>query len=383
MATYTYTTTKVRSRVNFSETPLGAGETFTGAWELTPHSDMIVNCLSDVAGTLYVDLSFDDGTNFSTLPAFKCGPGAPEFHRILKAARFNRVRYVNGPDAQTSFNLLTVYGDFGIPNSPLNGTIQSDSDAVTVRSDNIEEVMRGKVQGQYLISKFARNIDVDAAEDIWNGGGDYTGFPTTAAEEFQVFSSDAADTAAGTGARTVRFFYLDDDYNMFDANGDQLYFDVTMNGVTPVNSGVTGMRIYTGRVLTSGAGQTNAGSITCRWITTTTVIFAVMPIGFGRTQISNFTIPVDCAGYLTRYSFTMDDNTANSGEVGLKVREADSNTFQIQRPATLSTTRNVDRRLYGGVKFDAKTDFCGRVLSVTNANAKVTFDYDIRLDRSI
>ena len=44
------------------------------------------------------------------------------------------------------------------------------------------EVSRGAVNGWSTRRKFGRNADVDAGstpEDVWNGGGVYTGFPTS------------------------------------------------------------------------------------------------------------------------------------------------------------------------------------------------------------
>lgn len=70
----------------------------------------------------------------------------------------------------------------------------------------------GMTQGLSLVLKFGRNPDVDtgASEDIWNGGGLYTGFPTTgSAEPLGVASSSANDTAAGTGAITASANNLD------------------------------------------------------------------------------------------------------------------------------------------------------------------------------
>lgn len=61
------------------------------------------------------------------------------------------------------------------------------------------EVVKGNVPGHSIVHKYGMNPNVPNAatfENIWNGGGVYTGFDATAAETLEVFSSDATD--AGT-----------------------------------------------------------------------------------------------------------------------------------------------------------------------------------------
>lgn len=46
-----------RDVANSSARALGAGESFTGAWQQTDHQHLAYNVLTDQAGTLYVDIS--------------------------------------------------------------------------------------------------------------------------------------------------------------------------------------------------------------------------------------------------------------------------------------------------------------------------------------
>ncbi len=243
-------------------------------------------------------------------------------------------------------------------------------------------VMRGLIGGQYIISKFGQNTDVDDAEDIWDGGGDYTGFPTSTAENFEVLSSSANDTSDGTGARIVRLFYLDDNYNAFDSNGNFLSVDVSMNGTTGVNSGVSGMRVYRAKVISSGSGQINEGNITIRWITTTSVIFSVISAGLGQTEQTNFTIPLGYTGYMKRYSSSMNDNTANRAEISIRTREFDTNTFRVIRPFVVTTDNDINRTLYGGIRFDERSDLIFRCTAITNANGIITVSYGLHLSKN-
>ena len=367
---------------NSTGVPLAGGASFIGAGEFSFHADMMVPCKTDAAGILYIEFSIDGGVNYDTSFPFAVSANIGEFHTIVKGARTARVRFVNGSAAQSFLRLQTQYGTFRQGNAPLMSSIRQAADATVVRTSDEEEVMRGKVAGEYIITNSGRNADVDGAEDIWEGGGDYVGFPTAAAENFEVLSSSADDAAAGTGARTVRFYYLNPSYEMFDAAGNFLSFDVTMNGVTGVNSGVAGMRIWRAKVLTSGSGATNAGIITCRWITTTANVFAAIPVGFAQSEVSAFTVPVGYTGYLKRYHVSMNDISANTAQMAIKVRDFGSGTFRIVHPFAITTNKDHVSDLYGADKLDEKTDFIFRVLSVANINAIINASYGIRLIRN-
>jgi len=239
-------------------------------------------------------------------------------------------------------------------------------------------VAQGGVSGRYIINKYGRNTDVDAAEDVWNGGGLYTGFPLGAATTFTTVSTSANDTAAGTGTRTWRWYYLDDNLNAFDANGEFLYFDVTLAGLTPVASTVTGKRIWRGHALTDGSGGVNAGAISVYATGTPATIFAVSPIGKNQTALSNFTIPTGYTGWILRYSADMLDQSTNKAV--LSIRQSDQNGLvRLLQPFSITTERDGGDEPEGGLKFTAGTDICFRVESVQNANADIMVRYDLLL----
>ncbi len=131
-----------------------------------------------------------------------------------------------------------------------------------VPSDMYLEAAMGNLAGVADFEKFGKNSDIDTGtdpEDIWNGGGTYTGFPTSAAETLEIFSSDAADTSAGTGARTVTI------YNLLDSTGaESPSITVSLSGTTPVSLGA--LTYYRGgsrmKVITAGSGGENAGTLT-------------------------------------------------------------------------------------------------------------------------
>ena len=67
-------------------------------------------------------------------------------------------------------------------------------------------VVAGAKTSVFSVDKFGANQVINTnttPEDIWSGGGTYTGFDAVSALQINVVSSSANDTAAGSGARGV------------------------------------------------------------------------------------------------------------------------------------------------------------------------------------
>jgi hypothetical protein len=134
---------------------------------------------------------------------------------------------------------------------------------------------------QFRVSGF--NADVGTArEDIWDIGGFYPFL--SAGIQMRVVSSSANDAAAGTGARTVRIVYLDD-------NWDEAYEDLTLNGTTPVNTVATNiLRIQDFHVRTIGSGTGNVGVVDLTNIAGSTV-YSRIAVDINRCRAALFTVP--------------------------------------------------------------------------------------------
>ena len=123
---------------------------------------------------------------------------------------------------------------------------------------NIEDFQLGVASGDLSPSykqvyKFGQNASVgNSIETIWLEGGLYVYPPS--ATTMTVSSSDANDTSAGTGARTVLISGLDGSYN-------EISETITMNGQTPVTTSNSYLRVNRALVLTAGSGGANAGII--------------------------------------------------------------------------------------------------------------------------
>lgn len=366
--------TGIVSILNSSATPLSGAATYTGTWEdVSGYDSTSVSLLCDSDCVLKMQFS-PDGTNIDSTVSFSVTSGSNEFHRLTNLRKYMRIVIENGSSAQSYMRLQTIKGEKQLITSTLNSIIQQDSDAVITRSITEEMLIaEGKYQDRYIVNKFGINTDIDTGtlpEDIWDGGGAYTGFPTGSAETLAIVSSSTNDTnSSGTGARTLRIFGL-------DSNKELQQEDVNLNGTTTVNSSNSYTRVYRAYVLTAGSSTTNEGEITINHSTTTANVFTVILTGTGQSQISAYTIPAGYTGYLKRYSASMFDNTTNRAEMAIWMRP-ESSAVRLINAFVISDANDITREPYGGIKFDEKTDIVFRCTSVDNSNAQITVTYDI------
>lgn len=367
------------STVNASTTPLNAGITYTGTWELNSYPDAFITCATDQNGTLYVDLS-PDGVNLDSTLSYSVDATLPENHRIVKAPRYIRVRFTNtSASNQTYLRLNTYFGSFGMLNTALNATIREDADAIVVRSTDAEiDIASGRMQGFSIVNKFGTNSDVDSGsvpEDIWEGGGTYTGFPDSTLETVSVFSASANDASAGTGAGTIRITGLDTNYEVLQET-------VTLNGVTPVATVGQFRRVHTATVLTAGSGGVNAGIITVRHTTTTANVFLSILAGRNQSNCSAYTVPAGYTAYMRSLHAAVIFGTSTGLEGAIWTRSF-GGAFRSRRPFLISTYYRLMDVIYGGLVFTEKSDIVLRVTGTSDNNVSVNGGYDLILVKNI
>ena len=164
---------------------------------------------------------------------------------------------------------------------------------------------------------YGRNPDVDtAAEDLYDGGGD---FPyASAAETLEIVSSSTADDGdpIGTGARTATVEGLDGSYNPLSQT-------VTLDGTTAVIlTGGDYLRVFSIKVNTAGSGGTNTGTLTLRVSSGGATRAIVLPTA-GRSEIAVYTIPAGKAGYILGFDaqILLDFPTSPVCQVGLLTKD--------------------------------------------------------------
>jgi hypothetical protein len=157
-------------------------------------------------------------------------------------------------------------------------------------------IANGRFSSVSVLHKYGRNFDIDIAtspEDIWDGGGIWVA--PTQARVHSLASTNAADAAGGTGARTVVVEGL-------TSWEDQVPYTetVTMNGTDPVNTTTPYVIIYRMYVRTAGSGAANAGDITATAAVDGTVT-AKITAGYSQTLMAIYGAPRSKNLMLTRW----------------------------------------------------------------------------------
>lgn len=152
----------------------------------------------------------------------------------------------------------------------------------------------------------------NSAETIWSPGSTYA--QLTSAVAFEVVSSSANDTSAGTGARTVSI-------DLIDGNYTKSTVTVTMNGATPVAVSGTYVACNGIRILTAGSGLVNAGTIDVRTVSGSTVKRRLNSSLAGMDDNFIYTIPASHVGLLSSVSYSV---TGTTDDILVHVRTQDS-----------------------------------------------------------
>ena len=215
------------------------------------------------------------------------------------------------------------------------------------------------------------NVDVDSnKETIWDGGEIYSYIST--AETVAVTSTAGADSAAGTGARTVEIQGLDADYN------------VVLETLTIGGAGGTTefIRIFRAKVVTAGTSGINEGTISVTSSDTSTVLAQIgvdgtgsNAAGRGQTFMALYTVPAGKTAYLTQW--TVGCGKQNTDAVATFLARPEGSAWNAKDIITVSaTTYAKDYKI--PLQFTEKTDIEIRAYSTTN-NSLVSSTFNLIL----
>lgn len=226
------------------------------------------------------------------------------------------------------------------------------------------QVARGQIQGHRSVTVFGFNPDVDQTEvTVWP----YTGLIShpAAALAMKVSSSNAADTSAGTGARTVLIQGLDADYN-------EISEVVTLNGQTAVTTANSYLRINYATVATAGSGQSAAGDI---YIGTGTVtagvpatVYDLIKFNYNDVVTGHYTVPAGHTAYLVQGLFSTGQA---SGSTQVQGRLLTAGADGIRRTAAVTTLNNgvADYAFEFPIAIPEKTDIEATAIGSASNNA--------------
>lgn len=230
------------------------------------------------------------------------------------------------------------------------------------------------------VAKFGKNNDIDTGggyEDVWTGGGLYP-FPTSAGTLTVVSGSDQ-DKAGGTGATQIYISGL-------DANYDALNETVTLNGITPVVTTGSFLRVNRMFILgTVGTNGTNVGLITATHGVAGKI--AEIEANEGQTLQAVYTVPRGYNGYIQNVH-THIDKTATGLVFAEVYRRVNLGTFaggwRVTRIGTASANTAFEDVLYNaGSSVSGGDDIRLAVEGVSGTNIVVTGGFDIALFKEV
>jgi hypothetical protein len=164
-------------------------------------------------------------------------------------------------------------------------------------------VSRENVQGANFLHRAFISGTFTSEQTVWNSNTIWV--PPTSAATMTVVSTSANDISAGTGARTVSIAGL-------DANYLEISETITMNGLTPVTTTKSYLRISRMTVASAGSTQSNAGVIS---ISNTSLQGSIVA-GAGQSSFSIYTVPANKVAYM--HSLHLSSSKSTDGKFMLR-----------------------------------------------------------------
>lgn len=190
---------------------------------------------------------------------------------------------------------------------------------------------------------------------VWPGTGDHPTWPA-AEVSVEIISSDAADdgSPAGTGARTVTIYYLDDAFTEKTST-------LTMNGTTAVAGPTDFYRLQRLVVATVGSNGSPVGTITLQTLTSGADKYGVIPAGDNESHSAYRTVPAG-KKYMPRYISSSVAAAAATGVLAMELQATINPVTRVQTPGVwhaIDQTRNTQASYlseHPPVLFPAGTD---------------------------
>lgn len=195
------------------------------------------------------------------------------------------------------------------------------------------QVARGQIVGHRAITVFGFNPDVDTTEvSVWPLPSKIP--QATAALQMSVSSTNANDTAAGTGARTIVVQGLDGNY-------DEITETVTLNGQNAVLTAASFLHINYMYVASTGSTKSAAGDIYIGTGVVTAGVpattYNIIKFNYNDTITGCYTVPAGHTAYVMQGRFTAGQAV---GSTAVQGRLIATNGSGIRRTAAITTINN-------------------------------------------
>jgi len=191
-------------------------------------------------------------------------------------------------------------------------TLSNSNRLRTVAQPYTYAIAEGDIPEHDGLLKFGTRETVSAGVEstAWEGPTNRYVYMTTA-QRLYVVSTSAADDGAGIGIRTLTISGLDADYN-------EISETVTMDGITPVLTDASFLRVFRAFGATCGTSYTNVGTISILNNAQTVTQAIINPLD-GQTLMTMWTVPIGKTAYLVKGSVSTSSN--KGARISLFVRK--------------------------------------------------------------
>jgi len=170
-------------------------------------------------------------------------------------------------------------------------------------NDPMMECVLDKTPGCSDLFKYGANSSVGTTEeDIWDQGGTYAGYPTSAVS-LRCDSTSASDASGGTGATLVRAVGLDDNW----LEKEEIFIPT---GTTAVVLDGLWTRLFRVQAITAGSNGNNVGTIFCEETlagdgSASADDYAQILPDNGSTLMAIYTVPAGKTGVFVNATFSV------------------------------------------------------------------------------
>jgi hypothetical protein len=218
-------------------------------------------------------------------------------------------------------------------------------------------VMFGMIPTQSRAAAYGHTPTATANSDVWEGTSLYP-FQFSAVP-LEILSSSANDASAGTGARTMMIAGLDGNWNVQSEI-------ITLNGVTPVATAKSYMRINGLNIVTAGSGNVNAGDITLR-LSGAGATQAIARAGYGFAKQAIYTVPASNTLLITDLLFAVGGTGNAVGVIYSFCRVNSTGIITITNEYNVNPSQAFERKpVMGGIVAE-KTALIMRITAINGS----------------
>lgn len=234
---------------------------------------------------------------------------------------------------------------------------------------NIGSVQAARGAYGPAIYKFGFNTAITTVEEtVWDGQDEYSYAAT--ADVLSIVSASANDDLTGTGAQKIKIEGLDENYAI-------QIVEVELDGITPVATTETFIRVYRAYITQAGTEEVNDGDIS---ISIGSTLSAKISAGQGQTLMAVYSVPAGFTAYITQWSFSSGASASNKYLDGRLIVRKNSGIILTKARATIQNTAFV-QDLPKATVVEEKDDIEVRAITSSGTDA-VSATFSVLLKRN-